>query len=77
MNNNRRARLQEICEQLQSLMADLQEIQDEEQKAFDNLPENLQISGRGEAMEENISSMEDAYSSMEDACSSIEEIFDK
>ena len=37
----------------------LESVRDEEQEAFDNLPESLQYSERGEAMEDFISIMDE------------------
>ncbi|MQR93712.1 hypothetical protein [Fictibacillus phosphorivorans] len=72
MNNNRRKLLKSIINKLNECNSELESIKEEEQDAFDNFPEGLQESERGEAMENAISEMEDAISSMEDAISSIE-----
>lgn len=39
---------------------------DEEQEAYDNLPENLQGSERGEAMSEAADNLDSAYNSMDE-----------
>lgn len=57
------------------MIMELEEIRDEEQDAFDNLPEGIQESERGEHMEEYISQMESAIDDMENAKSSLEEVF--
>ena len=57
------------------MIMELEEIRDEEQDAFDNLPEGIQESERGEQMEEYISQMESAIDDMENAKSSLEEVF--
>ncbi|HIW32330.1 MAG TPA: hypothetical protein IAA29_06045 [Candidatus Paenibacillus intestinavium] len=72
MNNTRRKLLQSILDKLNDCSSELENIRDEEQDAFDNFPEGLQVSERGEAMENAISEMEDAISNIEDAISSIE-----
>ncbi len=46
---------------------------DEEQEAFDNLPESLQETERGEKMSNAIEQMDYAISSIEDAIDNIEE----
>lgn len=60
MNNERRKRLAEA----QALLADaaqiISEVQADEQDAFDNLPEGLQASERGERMEEIANALEEA-----------------
>lgn len=58
MNKDRRARLQELVEALAC-------IQEEEQEAFDNMPESLQESERGEAMQEAIDAMDEAKDALD------------
>jgi hypothetical protein len=45
----------------------LQEARDEEQDAFDNLPEGLQSGERGQAMEASVSHLDEAITSAEAA----------
>ena len=58
MNKIRRKALQDIIDRMEALMDDLETIRDEEQEAFDNLPEGIQTSERGEAMENAIYNMD-------------------
>ena len=51
----------------------MEEVKDEEAEAYENLPEGLQGSERGEAMQEAIDSLESAYDGLEDVISSVEE----
>ena len=51
MNKNRRKQLERIVEQLENLRDDLEMLKDEEQECFDNLPESLQESEKGEMMQ--------------------------
>lgn len=75
MNDARRRRIRKLTsdlyEGIQQLLGeyagDLQEICDEEQEAFDNLPEGIQCSDRGDAMQECIEALESAVNSCEDA----------
>ena len=48
MNKQRRKRIQEALEIIEEAKAILEEVQEEEQEAFDNMPEGLQSSERGE-----------------------------
>lgn len=41
----------------------LEEVKDEEEEAFGNMPEGLQVSEKGEAVENNVSELEDVLSS--------------
>ena len=58
MNKARFARLSKLIEELSA-------IRDEEQDAFDNLPENFQYGSQGETMQEGIDVMDEALSSLE------------
>ena len=54
MNKIRRKRIENTIEKLERIMAEFEHIRDDEQNCFDNLPESLQYSERGETMEEAI-----------------------
>ena len=58
MNQKRRDRLNVIIEELGALI-------EEEQEAFDNMPESFQYAERGEIMENNITEMESAKDYLE------------
>lgn len=65
MNNIRRISLKALIEKLNELdslreeiMSGIQDVLDEEQESYDNLPESLQYSDRGDKMQENIDSMQ-------------------
>lgn len=44
----------------------IDDVRDEEQDAFDNLPEGFQIGSRGQQMEENIMNMDSAMDEIDD-----------
>lgn len=67
MNKQRRRALSNIYSQIENVIAQLEEVKDEEQDAFDNMPPNLQESDRGEAMQEAIYAMEGAFNALEEA----------
>lgn len=73
MNKDRRIKLCDLSEQIEFIKCELEEIKDEEQGSRDNLPENLQNSGRAERMDEIIYSMEESIDSLESAVNSIQE----
>ncbi|GHV18128.1 hypothetical protein FACS1894169_14370 [Bacteroidia bacterium] len=73
MNKARRKELNEIRAELQGLMERLEIIKDEEQESFDNMPEGLQYSERGEKAENAISNLEYAYDNISDAIDRIDE----
>ena len=72
MNKARRKELAQIVAKLEALEAlhleikdELQAVIEEEQEAFDNLPEGFQESERGEQMQEYIDAMESALDDLE------------
>lgn len=58
MNKQRREKIREIRNEIESCKDKLQIILDEEQDYFDNMPENLQGSMRGSDSEDAIDTME-------------------
>lgn len=62
---------------LQNIMSKLTDIITEEQDAYDNMPESLQESERGEAMSEAIDHLEAAFDAIETACDAIDEAVDE
>ena len=73
MNKARRKQLDEIQGKLSELRDMIDTVLAEEQEAYDNLPESLQESERGEAMQTAIDAMESAIESCEEAEGSLEE----
>ena len=67
MNKYRRNQINEIIKTLTTSRDELEALKDEDQEAFDNYPENLQYSERGEMMQEAIDTMEEALSNVEEA----------
>jgi ABC-type transporter Mla subunit MlaD len=77
MNKERRKAIEEIIDQLGMLKEQVESITEEEQEAFDNLPESIQYSERGDAMSEAVSDLEDASSSIDDVMSTLQDIIDR
>lgn len=74
MNKDRRKRIQNIIDQLTDLETEIEEIQDEEQEAYDNLPESLQNGENGERMSDAIDNLDSAFCSLGDAISYLDEV---
>lgn len=66
MNNFRRKSISEIMGKLQDLVYDLECVRDEEQEAYDNMPENLQYSERGEHAETVCENLDEACGMLDD-----------
>lgn len=60
MNKARRQRVDTALGRLQEALDILYYVQEEEQEAFDNMPETLQESEKGEVMEEGLCCLSDA-----------------
>lgn len=72
MNKARRAKLNALINALNDLKSDVELLQEEEQDAFDNLPESIQETERGEAMQDAADSMSDAMDLIEEAVEALE-----
>lgn len=72
MNKVRRELLRDAQERLESVKDFIEAILEDEQEAYDNMPENLQYSERGEKAEECISALEDAISNLEETLENID-----
>lgn len=73
MNKVRRAQLAKAIELLADARLIIDEVMEEEQEAFDNMPEGIQSSFRGEQMEEFIYMMEEAIDNLEEMESTIQD----
>lgn len=71
MNKARRKEIQKIIKDIENLVHG---ILSEEQVAFDNMPENLQGSYRGQESEDAQGSLESAIDALEEAIACLEEI---
>lgn len=67
MNRTRREKIDSLIEQLDVLKSDIESVTDDEQTAYDNLPETIQTGNRGELMMSAIDNLESAVSSVEEA----------
>jgi hypothetical protein len=65
MNKVRRKEIAKAIELLEQAREILESVRDDEQEAFDNMPESLQSSERGEAMEEYIYTLEEAIEAID------------
>lgn len=71
MNKTRRKEIQKIIKDIENLVHN---ILSEEQEAFDNMPENLQGSYRGQESEDAQGSLESAIDALEEAIACLDEI---
>lgn len=71
MNKERRTRIIDAIRRIESLV---QDIHDEEQNAYDNMPDSLQGSYNGITSEEALENLESAIDALEEAVSYLEDI---
>lgn len=74
MNAKQRKELQGYVDSLEEIKSNIETMMEEEQEKLDNMPEGLQESERGEAMQEAIDNLESASVSLEEAIDYINEI---
>ena len=66
MNNARRNQIEKITAELESIKERIEALQEEEQDAFDNLPESIQYGERGDKMQSAIDNLEYAADNIQD-----------
>lgn len=74
MNAQRRKEIAAAILTLDEAKNQIEAVRDDEQAAFDNLPESLQQGEKGQSMEEAIGNLDDAISEMESAISTLEAV---
>lgn len=77
MNKQRRKWLEDIIGKLEEQKEELYNLQQEEQEAYDNMPESLQDSERGQAVCEYAYDLETECGSLEDVIQNLQEILDR
>lgn len=76
MNQNRRNQIREIQEELRAISERIEPIRDDESDAYENMPESLQESERGEKSMRAVDIIDDAMGSLHDAISTLDDIFE-
>ena len=74
MNAKTRKEIEKLTESLDEIMCAIENIQSEEEEKFNNLPEGIQDSERGEEFRSAIENLESAASSIEEAIDYLNEI---
>ena len=72
MTKERLAKLAEIKESITALICDIEEVMNEEETEFENLPQPIQETLRGQQKQEFISMLGDIYDNLEYMPSQIE-----
>lgn len=66
MNKERREKLQKAMVLVGDAKTIIEEVHEQEEEAFESMPENLQYSERGEAMQEAVNALDDAIAACEE-----------
>lgn len=66
MNNARRKEIDKLTAQIEEIKEVIEALRDEEQEAFDNMPESLQDGERGEKMQSAIDALEYAADDLQE-----------
>jgi hypothetical protein len=74
MNKQRRAKLRSLLDRVTAIKDELAEIKDEEDGALSNLPESLQNSSRGEAMQAAIDGLDGVDVDLDSAIDALSEL---
>ena len=74
MNKERRTKIHSIIQSLKEIKNDLYKVQQDEEMAFDSMPEGLQSSDRGMESEDAIDAMDSAISNIDDAIDHLDEV---
>lgn len=72
MNAYRRKRIEDLQSTLTSLRDEIQVLLDEEQDAFDNMPESLQQGEKGEKAQAAIDALEEAINACDETDSALD-----
>jgi antitoxin component HigA of HigAB toxin-antitoxin module len=74
MNSERRKKLELIRNELNDLAERIGSIRDEEQEAYDNMPEGIQAGDKGEVAQAAIDAMETVINDLENSIGELEMI---
>lgn len=66
MNKQRRGAIQSILDDLQVLRERIESARDEEQEAYDNLPDGWQQGDKGQKMDDAVSALESALDGVDE-----------
>lgn len=76
MNKARRKALANIIDQLSSLRDEIEPLAEEERDCYNNLPEGLALTERGEQIGNNADALEQTLDDLDDVITSLSEVRD-
>lgn len=72
MNAVRRKVITSIQDQIEALRSELESIKDDEQEYFDNMPDSIQCSGKGDKADAAIAALDEVIDALVDAVDTLE-----
>ncbi len=75
MNKQRLGEIKKIIDNVNECKGDLDDVMADEQIAFDNMPENLQLSSNGERSEEAIDILDNAVEKLDEVVELLNTIY--
>ena len=76
MNKQRRKQIEGMIDKLENIKEHISDILDDEQNAFDNMPESIQYGERGYIMRVTIDFLDDAIGNIVDAIDNLYEVIE-
>lgn len=76
MNNLRRKEIRKALESIEEIKTNLESISEEERESFENLPEGIQDSERGQLLEAYADAIEYAYGDLDTVISQLTDILE-
>lgn len=77
MNKARRNEIQKCIDDLEVIKIRLEYVRDDEEEAFNNLPEGLMYSEKGDTMQEYIDDLDSEIGNLEDTISNLQDIVER
>ncbi len=74
MNKARRKQIQDIYDKLEEFRDEIEQVKNDEEEAYENMPDSLKYGERGESMESAIDILDSAYGDVDSAIMGLEEI---
>ena len=65
MNKQRRSKLRSINDRLSTIKDEIEAVMDEEQDAYDNLPDGLRDSDKGDLLADNVGELQEVINTIE------------
>lgn len=76
MNKARRAKIRQHLSEIEFAQSEIESIKSDEEMAWENLPESIQYSERGDTMQEYIDKLDEVYQNLQDAIDTLYDIIE-